>query len=817
MKKLIIVTLTWGITFALLAQSTNNGITYVRMKPFNTLVDKSYRANPITFENSHVYKRIQLQNKLQSHSRGSRALGYVQLGSAGNLFTILDGSVNRLAASQDINSIVFIHRADPTVDPNSNVAQYKYDISKDGGNTFTIDIGPLTPTLENFDTAGRYPNVVFHIPAGVTNPNNAYLAYLGTWLPYQGGSGRTWDGLVTGVARLDADTSTFTETISRPNNGDINIAKSMVNGLPGEFWAVNFATRPTDSTAIEDIILHKGVWNSSTNDVNWTFQLLNVPFVMQAGGGGAPAATVNIAFDPTGQYGWIGILGDVSADTDSTLYPIFYQTTDGGVTWVGPIEVKLNTLPNVIASLTLDTIPTTGFDADLVVDANGNPHMIVVIGSAGNSGYSIATATQGGGSAGLKIYDITYNPNATPDCRWQAIFLDDIATFRGTLATAGGQPLTEDNRPQASRSEDGNLLFFGWCDSDPTQVTNNENELPNFKGMMVNIANNSATGVVNFTENDPVFIGGATFASTAPTLLVSGNTYTIPTVFAQVNTSSGSGEDPANFFYIQDIKFTAADFTNSFGADVPSITLLGSNPAYVYLGESFTDPGATAKDCNDGDLTASIVVNTSALNVNARGVYNVIYEVTDSDNNIASAVRQVIVNTEPDTRFGYVFTTGRTVAFRDSSLYDPTSWEWNYGNGSGGTAKNPTYTYPQNGTYNVCLKARNVYNFPPFNKPAKQECKTITVTGIEEKLADNAIAIYPNPGKGIFNLEISAADYKNAQIEIFNIVGERIFTKTLTLNTQNLIQIDISGNAAGIYLLKFNTDKGSITKRISLM
>jgi hypothetical protein len=816
MKRLILNLLVLGSAFAVFAQSGTSGVTSVKMKPHNTFIDENVSGTQLNFENTHVYKRMQLQNNF-SGSRAGRGLGFVQLGTAGNLFTILDGSVNRLAASEAINSIVFIHRADPVVDPNSNVAQFKYDISKNGGNSFTIDLGPITPGLENFDTAGRYPNITFHVPSGVTNPDNAYLSYLGTWLPYQGGSGRTWDGVVTGVARLNGDTATITKTISRPNNGDVSIAKSMVNGQPGEFWAVNFATQPNDSTKVVDVVLHKGTWNPSTNDVEWTFSLLNVPFVMQAGGG-APAADVHIAFDPTGNNGWVSILGDVSADADSTLNPIFYQTTDGGDNWTGPIELKLSTLANVKAGLTLDTVPTTGFDSDLLVDANGNPHLLVVVGSSGGTGYSIATAAQGGGPVGLKIYDITYNPNGSLACQWQAIYLDDIATFRGTLATAGGAGLSEDNRPQASRSENGNLLFFGWCDSDPTQVTNNANELPNFKGIMINISNNTATQVVNFTENDSLFIGGATFASTAPTLLTSGSTYTVPTVFAQVNTNSGSGEDPANFFYIQDITFDAADFTNSLGADIPVITLLGDNPDYVYLGESFNDPGATADDCNDGDLTSSITVNTSGLNTNSRGTYNVVYEVTDSDNNNASAVRQVIVNTEPDARFGYVFTTGRTVSFRDSSLYNPTSWEWDFGyQGNGSIAKNPTYTYLQAGTYTVCLKARNNYNSAPFNKPVDQECKTITVTGIEEKLADNAIAVYPNPTKGIINLEVVSADYKNASVEVYNVVGESVFSSPVILNRQNIFRIDITGNANGIYLVKFTTDKGSITKRISIM
>jgi len=801
------------------AQAGANGITSVKMKPHNMFVTESASTGmSLNFQNTHAYKKSIMMQNFGGNLRGGRALGFDTLGTAGNLLTIIDGSVNSLAANQTINSVVFIHRADPTVDPNANVAQYKYDLSTDGGNSFTNDYGVLNPSCENFDTAGRYPNVAFHIPSGSTTPATSYIAYLGTWLPYQGGSGRTWEGTVTGVARLDNDSTTFTEAIRRPNNGDVGVSGSLVNGQPGEFWAVDFSTVPGDSAAINDVIVHKGVFNTSTNDVDWTFSLLNVPFVVQATGG-APAASVGIAFDPTGNNGWIYILGDITADSDSTLNPIFYQTTDGGDNWTGPVQIRLSDLPNVVAGLTVDSIATTAFDADLVVDVNGNPHLLVVIGSSGGTGYSIATAAAGGGSAGLKIYDLTYNPNGSIACQWQAIYLDDVQTFRGDLATATGGFITEDNRPQASRSEDGNLLFFGWCDSDPTQVTDNANDLPNFKGLMFNIATNKASLVVDFTIQDATFSGSAMFATVSPTLFVSGNNYTVPTVFAQPNVNTGSSEDPASFFYIKDIKFTSTDLVANLGADIPVITLLGENPEYVYLSENFNDPGASADDCNDGDLTSSIIVNSSALNTNARGTYNVDYEVTDSDNNTASVTRQVIVNTEPDSRFGYTLPSGTSVQFRDSSLYTPTSWQWNFGDGSGSTLKNPTKTYAAAGTYTVCLKARNNYNSAPFNKPADEECKTISVTGIEEKLSENAISVYPNPTNSVVTVEVATADYNNATLEIFNLVGERIISNDVTLvnNKQNIIKIDLSGNANGIYLVKFNTDKGSISKRVSLM
>jgi hypothetical protein len=815
MKRFILGLFALGFSATGFSQNNAGGVIAVKKSPSPEVLERAFRNGTVDFQQTHTYKKQVMQQNFGSGSRGSRALAFDTLGTAGNAFTILDGAVNRVAANQATNSITFIHRANAEVDQNTNLAQYKYDISKDGGNTWTNDLGTLTPTLENFDTAGRFPQAVFYNPAGNTNPDNAYLVYYGTWLPFGGtGSGRTWDGVVTGVAKTDNSPASYTENIERPNNGDINVTKSLTNGLPGEFWAINFATAPGDSLDVIDLLVSHGVWNSTTNDVDWSHNRLNTPFVIESDGG-APIATASIAFDPTGTFGWIAFLGDISGDADSTLNPNFYRTTDGGANWTGPFEVKLSSLPNVVAGLTLDTVPNSGFDGDLVVDANGNPHYAFVVGAYAGQGYSIATAAQGGGSAGLKIYDITYNPNVSVECQWQAIFIDDIQTFRGVLSTAGGADFGEDNRPQVSRSEDGNIVFIGWADSDPALVSNNANDLPNFKGRMLNIQSGLGTAVVNFTETDPIWSGSALFPSVSPTFLTNGNTYTVPTVFLQFNTTSGNADDPTNFYHIKGISFTASDFNQALGADVPTITLLGDNPQYTYLGDVYNELGATADDCNDGALTP--IIDATNVNTNARGTYTVSYNVTDSDNNTASAERQVIVNTEPDTKFGYTFGTGFTLQFRDSSLYDPTSWQWNFGDGGGNSTRNPVKTYTQAGTYTVCLRARNIYNSAPFNKPVDEECQTIVVTGIEEKVVSQAFNIFPNPGKGIFNIELKNQEVKNASIEVYNVLGEKITSSNLNLGKQTNFRLDMSSQPNGVYMVKFVTEKGNATKSITLI
>ena len=74
----------------------------------------------------------------------------------------------------------------------------------------------------------------------------------------------------------------------------------------------------------------------------------------------------------------------------------------------------------------------------------------------------------------------------------------------------------------------------------------------------------------------------------------------------------------------------------------PTITLLGDNPFELELGNPFTDPGATATDAIDGDVTANIVVGGDVVNANLTGTYNITYNVTDSVGNNADTLTRVV-------------------------------------------------------------------------------------------------------------------------------------------------------------------------------
>lgn len=74
----------------------------------------------------------------------------------------------------------------------------------------------------------------------------------------------------------------------------------------------------------------------------------------------------------------------------------------------------------------------------------------------------------------------------------------------------------------------------------------------------------------------------------------------------------------------------------------PTITLKGDNPMSLQLGQEFTDPGSTAVDTVDGDVTSKTTVSGS-VNTKTVGQYALTYTNVDQTGNTATIKRTVYV------------------------------------------------------------------------------------------------------------------------------------------------------------------------------
>jgi hypothetical protein len=76
--------------------------------------------------------------------------------------------------------------------------------------------------------------------------------------------------------------------------------------------------------------------------------------------------------------------------------------------------------------------------------------------------------------------------------------------------------------------------------------------------------------------------------------------------------------------------------------------------------------------------------------------------------------------------------------------------------------------------------------------------------------------MFPNPTTGNTNIVYNIAQEQNVNIEVFNVIGEKVYSANLGKTTagQHSFTIDGSGLQSGVYMVKFITDNASTTQRL---
>jgi len=180
-------------------------------------------------------------------------------------------------------------------------------------------------------------------------------------------------------------------------------------------------------------------------------------------------------------------------------------------------------------------------------------------------------------------------------------------------------------------------------------------------------AGNSGTATQNIKVGDltaPVVTApaGVTAEATGPFTALSIGTATATDAVGVVSLSSNA---PASFpVGTTVVTWTATDAAGNSGTATqnviltdtitPTLTLNGANPLLLELGTPYTEPGASASDLVDGDLTAAIQIS-GGVNSNTEGSYTLTYSVGDAAGNTASASRTVQVLVTPNS-YGLIAT-----------------------------------------------------------------------------------------------------------------------------------------------------------------
>ncbi|MBK9290097.1 MAG: T9SS type A sorting domain-containing protein [Bacteroidetes bacterium] len=503
--------------------------------------------------------------------KNTNVVTVIDLGTSANAYGYgyAGGQKSLVAAVPELNIVTNFHRLGGAAGGTGN--QLGYDISLNGGQTFTNQIQIYNPAgaTEN----PRYPQHGLYNPEGNTDINNVWIQYFAPTL--DGSNGGSWGGYGFGVGKVaDPNVKTKHNQTSTPPAIYQYIPDAYDITRQGKVFVVDVNQDWTSGSVVYQgsLLINKGIWDATDNDFVFTQELLPAPVVEAT----TRPADVKVAFSEDGMTGYISMLGDnnsVNVISNSPgYYPIIFKTTDGGETWSDGVGIQLGGptgLPGIVNELLSDDqiaelynpplparteIPyTTAFDHDIVVDANGNLHIAVVVGVVGSNDYSIVSSDYL-----FAAYDIYTTDGGTT---WHAVKLGNIRKFRGTWP----DDYTEDNRIQISASPDRNTIFVLWLDTDLEAAE--DNTRPNIfaRGIRPN-----AWGTADLTcengqpvaTNVTLFSAGmwqASFHAVSAKSLFADNKYTIPIAYQPIDPSTNP-VDPVQFKYITNFFYTDNDF-----------------------------------------------------------------------------------------------------------------------------------------------------------------------------------------------------------------------------------------------------------------
>nr|WP_321431224.1 PKD domain-containing protein [uncultured Methanolobus sp.] len=227
---------------------------------------------------------------------------------------------------------------------------------------------------------------------------------------------------------------------------------------------------------------------------------------------------------------------------------------------------------------------------------------------------------------------------------------------------------------------------------------------------VVNFSANTTEGAVpisvNFTDlslNSPTewlwnFGDGNTSTDQNPThIYSSAGIYNV-----SLNTTNIGGSNVSTqFSYITVYTTPVADFSANVAEGAAPLTVNFTDMS-TYMPTNWT--------WNFGDGNTSTAQNPTHTYMSA-GTYNVSLNATNlAGSNITTMTSCIAAYITPVANFNASITSGTaplSVTFIDLSNNTPTSWLWDFGDGSNSTSQNPTHSYTTAGSYNVTLNATN--------------------------------------------------------------------------------------------------------------
>jgi len=240
-------------------------------------------------------------------------------------------------------------------------------------------------------------------------------------------------------------------------------------------------------------------------------------------------------------------------------------------------------------------------------------------------------------------------------------------------------------------------------------------------------------------------------------------------------------------FYNSSISYdTSVNYIWTFGDGISSTDI---NPTHVYA-------------ANDTYTVNLVLISSSCTSVFEMDLY------INSATNWGSTCQALF--------FPVVDSTGTSVTFIDMSMGTPTSWLWDFGDGTASADQGPAHTYTTLGSYLVTLNiaapncSSDITVLVDLANQTFTPMAAYNVLAVPAELVSNNINIYPNPMMDYVTVEFLSKRSEAVEIMLFDFAGRKLIDESSRLHMgNNKILLPVNYLSKGTYLLRI---EGEVTE-----
>jgi len=176
-----------------------------------------------------------------------------------------------------------------------------------------------------------------------------------------------------------------------------------------------------------------------------------------------------------------------------------------------------------------------------------------------------------------------------------------------------------------------------------------------------------------------------------------------------------------------------------------------------------------------------------------------------------STTTDVTVNVTPGPVAIFSHTTnGLTVSFTNLSTGNPNSIAWDFGDGNTSTMPSPTHVYAVPGVFTATLTVSDGNCTTVFTRVIDFTSGTNTLNQ-----AVYSVEISPNPATETANLSISGnPGGQFVRVALFSTDGRLVQDERYDVGRNAVVQLDLKGLAAGLYVVKVAGEAGLVVKKL---